>query len=227
MNAINWENSSWTYLTLVGDEEDISLLHTKVLRIFRSCFMPWKDERTSKIKLCMGKQIDVVQKVHQNKELWTKLMVSQWNSSGVFSQDSPHCSLSVKFKSYCQNWAYNQKISLDGLSSCRCSTTSHGDLKTVRRDANQALSSFLCMQKDFHQENGHSSDLRIQSTKRMGESCGASDDKICDNICRKRTPSFPRHESIIQRSAPVTVKTVFCTIISVNQLSNYRVEWRM
>ena len=42
-------------------------------------------------------------------------------------QDSPHCSLSVKSKSSCQNWAYNQKISLDGLSSSRCSTTSHGE----------------------------------------------------------------------------------------------------
>ena len=31
---------------------------------------------------------------------------------------------------------YNKKISLDGLSSCRCLTTSHGDLKTMNRNAN-------------------------------------------------------------------------------------------
>ena len=30
INAINWEDSSWKYLSLVGDEEVISLLHTKV-----------------------------------------------------------------------------------------------------------------------------------------------------------------------------------------------------
>ena len=52
-----------------------------------------------------------------------------------------------------------QTISLDGISSCRCSTTSHGDLKTMERNANQALNSCLSMQKDFHQDNGHSSDL--------------------------------------------------------------------
>ena len=75
-------------------------------------------------------------KVRQNSELWTQLMVSQWNSSGTSSQDAPHCSLSVKSKSSCQKWAYNHKISLDGLSSCRCSTTSHGDLKTMNRNAN-------------------------------------------------------------------------------------------
>ena len=38
-----------------------SLAH-KGLRIFRFCFMPWKDEREPTIKLCMGRQVDVVQK---------------------------------------------------------------------------------------------------------------------------------------------------------------------
>ena len=37
--------------------------------------------------------------VHHNTELWTQLMVSQWNSSGIFSQDSPHCSSVTKSKS--------------------------------------------------------------------------------------------------------------------------------
>ena len=30
ISTINWEHSSWKYLSLVGDEEVISLLHTKV-----------------------------------------------------------------------------------------------------------------------------------------------------------------------------------------------------
>ena len=41
-------------------------------------------------------------KVHHNTELWTQLMVSQWNSSGIISQDSPHCSSGTKSKSSCQ-----------------------------------------------------------------------------------------------------------------------------
>ena len=40
-----------------------------------------------------------------------------------------------------------------------CSTTSHGDLKTIKKNANKVLSSFLSMHEDFHQEDGHSSDL--------------------------------------------------------------------
>ena len=105
-------------------------------------------------------------------------MEVEWN----ISQDSPHCSLSVKSKSSCQKRAYNQKISLDGLSSCRCSTTSHGDLKTMNMNANSAPNSFRFMREDIHQEDGHSSDL---DQKRSGillmkvrQSRRANDDQI-------------------------------------------------
>ena len=37
--------------------------------------------------------------------------------------------------------------------------TSHGDLKTMNRNAMLTPTSFLSMQEDFHQEDGHSSDL--------------------------------------------------------------------
>ena len=37
-------------------------LAREVLRIFRFCVMPWKDEREPTVKLCMGRQVDVVQK---------------------------------------------------------------------------------------------------------------------------------------------------------------------
>ena len=66
----------------------------------------------------------------------------------------------------------------------------------------------------------------------MGQN-GKKDDV---NICRKRTPSLPSHESIVQRSAQKqrrwnivdphcadqdTIETVFRTITSVHQLSLY------
>ena len=38
-------------------------------------------------------------KVHRNTETCTELTASQWNSSGIFSQDSPHCSSVKKSKS--------------------------------------------------------------------------------------------------------------------------------
>ena len=53
----------------------------------------------------------------------------------------------------------SQKISLDGSSSCRSSTTPNGDQETTRKNASQMLNSFLYLRKDSEQDNGHSSDL--------------------------------------------------------------------
>ena len=38
ISAISWEDSSWKYLSLVGDEEVISLLHTKVYDFQILCY---------------------------------------------------------------------------------------------------------------------------------------------------------------------------------------------
>ena len=61
VKTINWENSSWKYLSLIGDEHVISLQRTS-LRIFRFCIVSWKDKREPSIKHSMVRQIDVVQK---------------------------------------------------------------------------------------------------------------------------------------------------------------------
>ena len=47
---------------------------------------------------------------------------------------------------------------MDGSSSCRCSMTSHEDLNTMNKNAKLTPTSFLSMQEDFHQQDGHSSD---------------------------------------------------------------------
>ena len=110
----------------------------------------------------------------------------------------------------------------------------------MKKNANQALSSFLSMRKDFHQDNGHSSDLDqkrsgilLTKTNTQGENGTELRRANDDNICRKLTPSLPIHKSIIQRSAQeqrvvencqytsVPMKPVFHTIISVKQLSIY------
>ena len=94
VNTINWEDSSWKQLSLVNDEEVISLSHAK--------FYVFSD-----YVLCLGKvnqnptsnsawEERVGSKVHHSTELWTQLMESRLNSSGIFSQDSPHCSSSTK-----------------------------------------------------------------------------------------------------------------------------------
>ena len=101
VNTISWEDSSWKLLSLVGGEKVISLSNTKV-HVF------------SDSVLCLGKMNENPQSNYawEDRLTWFKsssqyrtfgqMMVSQWNSNGISSQDSPHCSLSVKSESSCQ-----------------------------------------------------------------------------------------------------------------------------
>ena len=101
VNAINWEDSSWKHLSLVGDEEVISLSHTKVYVFSDSV-------------LCLGKMNENPQSNYawEDRLTWFKSsseyrdldkidgepMEFEWN----ISQDSPHCSSATKSKSFCQ-----------------------------------------------------------------------------------------------------------------------------
>ena len=56
MTTIIWDDSSWELLSLIGDEEVISLSLAKD-RVFSDSVMPWKDEREPTIKHCLGRQV--------------------------------------------------------------------------------------------------------------------------------------------------------------------------
>ena len=99
---VNWEDSSWKQLSLVRDEEVIRLSHAKVYVFSDSVLCPAKVNQNQHPML-FGKKIGVGSKIHHSTELWTQLTESRWTSSGIFSQDSPHCSSSAKSKSYCQD----------------------------------------------------------------------------------------------------------------------------
>ena len=94
ISTINWEDSSWKYLSLVGDEEVISLLHTKVYVFSDSVSCLRKMNENPQSNIAWEERLT---------ELWTELMVGRWNSSGMSSQESPHCSSAAKSKSYCQD----------------------------------------------------------------------------------------------------------------------------
>ena len=64
-----------------------------------------QDEREPLNQILHGKTDRLGSNVHQNTELWTELMVSQWNSSGTSSQDSPHCSFATKVQELLSRWS--------------------------------------------------------------------------------------------------------------------------
>ena len=57
----NCEDSSWKNLSFVGDAEVISLLHTKKVYVFSVSVLFLGKMNENTIKLCMRRQIDVVQ----------------------------------------------------------------------------------------------------------------------------------------------------------------------
>ena len=203
-------------------------LARKGFRIFRFCVMSWKDEREPTNQILSGKTSWRGSKVHHNTELWRQLVVSQWNSSGIFSQDSPHCSSATKSKSSCQKWAKSQNNFQDGSSSCRCSTTSHRGSKDNEQEC-ELNAKF--MRKGFHQENGYSSDLDqkrsailfiIANHKENGRE---SQNWWWSKFSESGTPSLPFHESIVPRNAQKQrwwkIINTLLRIVSINQLSIY------
>ena len=89
---------------------------------------------------------------------WTQLMVSQWSSSGIFPrihhiaalQQSPRVPVKM---------SEEPEDSTGRIIFMSMFNDISWDLKTMNRNANLTPTSFLLMREDFHQEDGHSSDL--------------------------------------------------------------------
>ena len=187
-----------------------------------------------------GKNSWVGSKIHHNTELWTQLTENRWNSSGICSQDSLHCSSSTKSKS---SWTKSatQINSKDELSSCGCSMTSNVDLKTM--NGNAVLTPHLCLylRKDFQQDVGYSSDL---DQKRSGILLTTKEQGELDRVAESMMITFRESgHPVFRATSPLsrgtlkskgggklsfhfcadgdTIETVFRTIICVHQLSIY------
>ena len=203
--------------------------------------MPWRGESEPTFKFCMGRQIDVVKRSPEYRAL-DKIdgepMEFEWNIFPGFTT----LQLCSKVQELLSRLSVQQKKSLDGLSSCRCSTTSHGDLKTIKKNANQVLSSFFSMRKDFSAGQwsflGPGSENRWYSTNEyspQGEWDGVAEQMIL-TFAESRHPAFrstsPLSRGVLKRKGGgklsihfcadgETVETVFRTIVTVCQLSIY------
>ena len=97
VKTVGWENFSWKYLSLIGDERIINLQRTKVY-VFSILYCVLEKYTRTTNQTLHGKKSWLSSKVHQNTETWTEVMVSHLNSSGIFSQDSIRCSSVKKSK---------------------------------------------------------------------------------------------------------------------------------
>ena len=212
------------------------------LCIFRFCVMSWKDAPEPTIKYCLGRQVDVVQEfitIQNFGHNW-------WWANGIgvdyFLRIHHIAALQQSPRVHVENERKNKNNLQDGSSSCRCSTTSHGDLKTMNRNANLTPTSFLLMREHFHQEDGHSLDL--DQKKKWYSACDSKPQGEWDRVAELMTIKFGESgHPVFRAPSPVsrwrltskgggqlsihfcadgdTIETVFRTITSVNQLSIY------
>ena len=171
---------------LVNDEEVISLSHATVDILSDSVLCLGRVNQNPTSIFCLGRTVELVSKIYQNTELWTQWTENRWNSSGIFSQDSQHCSSSTKSKSSWTKCA-TQRNSKDELSQCRCSMTSYGDLKTMNGNAMRTQTLVSTFAKSFPAGRwsflGPGSEKNWYSTyierprRRMGQSRWIDDDK--------------------------------------------------
>ena len=143
VNPINW-------VILHGNICRQSLAR-KCLRIFRFCVLLWRDEREPTIKYAWEDRLTWFKSSSEYRALDTidgEQKEFEWN---IFPRIH-HIAACVEVQSVCSRLSVQPENLLDGSSSCRFSTTSHGDLKTMNKNANQVLSSFSLYAKRFSAE---------------------------------------------------------------------------
>ena len=140
LETIGWENHSWKYLSLIGEERIINLQReeeekiTKVYVFSDSVLCLWKIVENLNRTMHGNKDWDGLNLL-QHTETLTESTESQWNSSGIFSQDSIRCIFATKSNVYSADWEKHKKISQEEFFLCRCSTTFPVDQKTMKKNA--------------------------------------------------------------------------------------------
>ena len=100
VSPINWEASSWKQLSLVSDEEVISLSHAKVYVFSDSLLCFGKMNQNPESNFAWEEKLIRFKGSSQYRTLDTidgEPMAFEWN---IFL-DSPHCSSATKSKSSC------------------------------------------------------------------------------------------------------------------------------
>ena len=118
LETIGWENHSWKYLSLIGDERVINLQRTKVYVFSDSCVVSWEDSRKLPMERCMGTKIGMVKIILKITETLTESTASQWNSSGIFSQGFNTLQLSEEVKRLLLRLDGHQRISQEASYLC-------------------------------------------------------------------------------------------------------------
>ena len=153
VKTINWEKYSWKYLSLIGDEQVISLQRTKVYVFSDSVLCLGKIHENPQSNDAWEQRLDWFKTPQEYRNLDRidgEPMEFEWNISPGFTT----LQLSQEVKDLLLRLNETPENFTGRISSCRCSTKSHGDQETMKNNASQMLDSFLFLQEDLEQDNG-------------------------------------------------------------------------
>ena len=159
MSTINWEHSSWKYLSLVGDEQVISLLHTKVYVFSDSV-------------LCLGKMNENPQSNYawEDRVTWFKSSSEYRTLDRIDGEPMEfECNIFPGFTTLqlchkAQELLSRLSVTPEKFTGRIFFMSMFNDISWGSKDnkkeceSNSQLVS-LSVQRDLEQDNGHSSDL--------------------------------------------------------------------
>ena len=191
---INWEDSSWKQLSLFNDAEVISLSHAMVYVFSDSVLCLGKVNRNPTSKTAWEQQLGWFKDSPQYRTLDTIDGRTDGISSGTCSQDSPHCMTIMgdpsEFKGRIIFMSmFNDIIwgSEDNERECSANATL---VSILAKRFPAGRWSFL----------GPGSEKKLMLTDQDENGIDFAE-LMMILVQRKRTPSFPSHESIVPRNA--------------------------
>ena len=205
VSQISWENSPWKQLSLVNDEEVMSLSHAKVYVFSDSVLGLGKVNQNPASNTVWEQQLDWFKDSSQYRTLDTidgEPMEFEWNIFPRFTT----LQLVQEVQKFMKN-GRTRTIPRTNYLHADVQWHHKGELQTMKRDVlliphlcldiSKMISSKTLVIPRTWIRNKVLFYSQRKTTRRMGQSRWIDDDQIR----RKRTPSFPSHEPIVSRNA--------------------------
>ena len=132
VKTIDWENYSWKYLSLIGDEQVISIQRTKVYVFPDSVLCLGKIHENPRSNNAWEQRLEWFKTSQEYRNL-DRIDGEPMEFEWTIFQGFTTLQHSQEVRSLLLRLARHHRISQEGSSSCRCSTISHGDQETTSR----------------------------------------------------------------------------------------------
>ena len=117
-----WNGNNWlgkSFMEKLGDERVVNVQRTKVYVFSDSILCLGKIHENTQSNGAWEQRLGWLNSSPES-EVLTESTASQWNSSGIFSQDSIRCSSVKKSTVYCWDWMRHQRILMSMFNDISC-----------------------------------------------------------------------------------------------------------